>query len=89
MTYAWHDVIGNIGVVLILVIYLLLQMEKLVVSNPMFSSLNGLGALMILVSLTQNFNLSAFVIEFVWLVVSVYGFIRYRNARARAVRENR
>ncbi len=81
--------IGNIGVVLILVVYLLLQMEKLVVRNPMFSVLNALGAVMILVSLTQKFNLSAFIIEFVWLVVSIYGFIRYRNARTPAVRENR
>ncbi len=81
MSYSWHDVVGNFGVVLVLGIYLLLQMQKLSASNPFFSALNAVGAVMILVSLSQDFNLSAFVIEAVWLVISVYGLIRTFTSR--------
>ncbi len=88
MSYTWHDVLGNIGVVLILVIYLLLQMEKLSASNPLFSALNAVGAVLILVSLSQDFNLSAFLIEAVWFVVSIYGLLRYRKYRKPVIGEN-
>jgi hypothetical protein len=81
MNYGWHDLIGNIGVVMVLIIYLLLQMEKLPASNPLFSALNALGAVLILVSLSQEFNLSAFLIESVWFVVSVYGMVRWYRGR--------
>lgn len=88
MSYTWHDVLGNIGVVLVLVIYLLLQMEKLSASNPLFSALNAVGAVLILVSLSQDFNLSAFLIEAVWFVVSIYGLLRYRKYRKSVIGEN-
>ena len=83
MSYEWHDLIGNIGVMLVLVCYLLLQMEKLAAGNPLFSAINGMGALMILVSLTQEFNLSAFVVEAVWFVISIYGLVRSLFAQTR------
>jgi uncharacterized membrane protein YfcA len=88
MSYTWHDVLGNIGVVLVLVIYLLLQMEKLSASNPLFSAFNAVGAVLILVSLSQDFNLSAFLIEAVWFVVSIYGLLRYRKYRKPVIGEN-
>ena len=87
MSYTWHDVLGNIGVVLVLVIYLLLQMEKLSASNPLFSALNAVGAVLILVSLSQDFNLSAFLIEAVWFLVSIYGLLRYRKYRKPVIGE--
>ena len=76
MSYGWHDVVGNVGVLLVLVVYLLLQLQKLSASTALFSALNAIGALMILVSLSQVFNLSAFIIEAVWLLISIYGLLR-------------
>lgn len=73
MTYSWHDLLGNIGVVLLLATYWLLQAQKMSPKGWLFSAANGLGALFVLVSLTQEFNLSAFVMELVWLLVSGYG----------------
>lgn len=85
MSYHWHDFLGNVGVLLILASYLLLQMQRVSAESWVFSFANGLGALLVLVSLTQEFNLSAFVMELVWLVISIYGlrswFLRRRNAR--------
>ena len=63
MTYGWHDLLGIIGVVLIVATYMLLQLEKLSATSFLYSAANGLGASLILVSLIYDFNLSAFIIE--------------------------
>jgi hypothetical protein len=73
MNYHWYDVIGNIGVLMILGCYLLLQLNKLASSELSFSLFNGLGALLILISLSYEFNLSAFIIELFWLLISLFG----------------
>ena len=90
MTYGWHDLLGNIGVVLILATYLLLQLEKLSATSLLYSATNGLGALLILVSLIYQFNLSAFIIEAFWLLISIYGLVRYfsRNRSRLAAKQN-
>ena len=76
MAYGWHDLLGNIGVVMVLALYFLLQSERIQATSPVFSSANALGALLIIVSLTQQFNLSAFVVELAWLLISLYGLAR-------------
>lgn len=82
MTYGWHDLVGNVGVLMVLVLYFLLQSERIQGTSLLFSAANGLGALLIIVSLTQQFNLSAFVVEFAWLLISLYGLARnWRKAQ--------
>jgi len=81
MNYGWHDVLGNIGVLLILLSYLLLQLGRARPDSLGFSLANATGALCILVSLTQEFNLSAFLMEATWLAVSLYGIARYCRRR--------
>jgi len=76
MSYNWHDLLGNIGVVLVLLLYFLLQAERIRATSPAFSTANAIGATLILVSLTQQFNLSAFAVEAAWLVISLYGLLR-------------
>jgi hypothetical protein len=77
MSYEWHDLVGNLGVLIILACYLLVQLERMSIQNPGYSILNALGAVLILVSLLQNFNLSSFVIEIAWLAISVLGLTRF------------
>lgn len=77
MNYGWHDVIGNLGVLLILATYLLLQIGRMSAESLLYSAANGAGAVLILISLLFNFNLSAFIMEAAWLVISVYGIRRY------------
>ena len=79
--YQWHDFIGNAGVFVILLTYLLLQTGRLSPTTVSYSFLNALGALFILVSLYYSFNLSAVVIEVAWLLISVYGTARAWRAR--------
>ena len=90
MTYGWHDLLGIIGVVLIIATYMLLQLEKLSASSLLYSVTNGLGASLILVSLIDDFNLSAFIIEVFWLLISTYGIVRYflRNRSSLADKPN-
>lgn len=74
--YSLADFIGNVGVLLILVAYVLLQFEKIDSRRVPYSLMNALGAAMILFSLYFDFNLSAFVIEFFWLLISLVGIAR-------------
>ena len=76
MEYHWYDFVGNIGVFLILLAYLLLQITVLKSESLNFSFLNLIGALLILVSLYFEFNLSAFLVEFFWLIISMIGILK-------------
>lgn len=82
MKYAWHDFAGNVGVALILVSYLLLQIGKLRSTNLSYSLMNGAGAALVIVSLVFDFNLSAFVIEAFWVLISLIGIARYFAVKA-------
>jgi paired small multidrug resistance pump len=74
--YAWHDLVGNLGVLMILGSYFALQVGRIDAKSVGYSALNALGAGSITVSLLFDFNLSAFVVEAAWVAVSVYGLAR-------------
>ncbi len=75
------DVVGTIGVALILIAYVLLQIGRLRSDAAMYSLLNAVGAILILVSLAYEFNFAAFLMEFAWLLVSLYGLGKFFVAR--------
>ena len=79
--YEWHDLLGNVGVVLVLGVYLLIQIDRLDARAKAYSILNALGAGLITVSLLYDFNLSAFIIEVCWLFISLYGLVRRWQAQ--------
>ena len=76
MDYSWFDLIGNVGVLLMVVAYLLLQLEKLSGSALSYLLLNAVGALLVMISLMFRFNLSAFLMEAFWLLISLYGLAK-------------
>ncbi len=76
MHFHLFDLAGFIGVLLIVVAYLLLQLDKLPSSSPRYSLLNAAGALLIMVSLIFAFNLSAFIVEAFWFLISLLGLWR-------------
>ncbi len=73
MTYEWHDFVGNLGVLLVLGAYLALQLERTDARSVLYSGANALGAILILVTLSYDFNLSSFIIEIAWLSISLIG----------------
>jgi len=83
MNYPLHDVVGNLGVIMIVGSYFLVQIGKMSATGVSYTSLNGLGAVLVMVSLWFNFNLSAFIIEVFWLLISLVGLTRIFLQRRR------
>lgn len=76
MGYHWYDVVGNIGVALIIGMYFLLQLGRIRAQTVTYSFANALGAAMVMLSLIFDFNLSAFIVECFWTAISLFGMIR-------------
>ena len=83
MNFTLFDLAGFIGVLLIVVAYLLLQLDKLPSSSPSYSLLNAAGALLIIVSLVFEFNFSAFLVEVFWFLISLLGLSRWLISQKR------
>jgi multidrug transporter EmrE-like cation transporter len=77
MSYGLVDLVGNIGVVVLMIAYLMLQLNKLNSNGLAYSLLNAIGASLIVISLFVNFNLSAFIMEVFWVLISLVGIYRY------------
>ena len=77
MTFGLLDIVGVVGVILLVITYLLLQVNKLPSSGLLYSLLNAIGASLIILSLLDNFNLSAFLMEAFWVLISLIGVVRY------------
>jgi len=77
MKYGWYDFAGNVGVAMMVFAYLLLQMGKLRINDVSYSLTNAIGAVLVLISLLYSFNLSAFLVESFWLLISLFGLIKF------------
>lgn len=81
MNYQWHDLLGNIGVVLMVGMYLFLQMGRIESSSYKYSIFNAIGAFLVVISLMYEFNMSAFIVEGFWVLISLYGILRVWRLR--------
>lgn len=77
MQTTWFDILGTLGVGLIILTYVMLQLEKLRSTDLLYSLLNGVGAALILISLFYSFNFPSFIVEFFWLLISLFGIGKY------------
>lgn len=77
MQITWHDFVGSIGVGIIILTYVALQLEKIRSETLAYSLLNAAGAGLIIVSLLYSFNFPAFIVEFFWLLISLFGVGKY------------
>jgi len=71
------DIIGMIGVSLIIFAYFMLQLQKFSSEDLSFSLINITGSLLILYSLTYNWNLSSVIIEVFWILISLIGVYKH------------
>jgi hypothetical protein len=77
MNYGFIDFVGNVGVVIIVVAYLLLQLDRIKSSDLAYSVLNAAGASLIVASLIVDFNFSALLMEVFWVLISFIGIGRH------------
>lgn len=77
MNFAWYNILGTAGVAIIVLTYILLQIERVRSDQISYSLLNAVGAALILISLYFEFNFPAFVVEFFWLLISLFGIGKY------------
>lgn len=75
------DIIGIIGVAIVVITYLLLQLDKVDSKGFWYSFLNAFGSLMIIYSLMYNWNLASFFIEFFWILISLYGLWKWYRSQ--------
>lgn len=81
------DHIGMVGVLLTLIAYGALSIGKMNSESFIYSFMNFVGSWLILVSLLFHWNLSSFVIEAAWIIISMIGMYRFfksRNKNAKA-----
>jgi len=71
------DVVGLVGVALLIVTYAMLQLDKIDPKGFWYSFNNLIVAILVTVSLVYTPNLASLVIEFFWFIISVYGIWNY------------
>ncbi len=71
------DLVGTIGVIIIIIVYFLLQIGRMRADGFLFSLINALGALMIIYSLMHKWNLASFLMEGTWFIISLFGVVKF------------
>ena len=71
------DLIGFMGVALLIGTYALLQFDRIDPKGFWYSFNNMMVAILVTVSLVYTPNLASIVIEFFWFIISVYGLWKF------------
>jgi len=72
------DVVGIFGVSLVIMAFFLTQLEKITTKSSTYLYSNFFGSLMLLFSLYYHWNLASVVIEMLWLLISIYGIVKFK-----------
>lgn len=70
------NMIGTVGVALIVLAYFLLEHGKLKSDQMLYPLMNLVGALLLLVSLYWTPNIPSIIIEIIWVSISIYGIMK-------------
>jgi hypothetical protein len=71
------DVIGLVGVALLVTTYAMLQIDRIDPKGFWYSFNNMVVAMLVSVSLYYTWNTASVVIEVFWFLISVYGIVMY------------
>lgn len=75
------NTVGTLGVGCVVLAYFLVSSERVKPQDARYHLLNLCGAVMILCSLLVHWNLPSFIIECIWITISLYGLWRVWRAR--------
>lgn len=79
--YFISDIVGILGVGLVIMAFFLIQLEKITTKSSTYLYLNFFGSMMLLFSLYYHWNMASVVIEMLWLMISIYGIIKFKILR--------
>ena len=82
MTSFTADMIGFLGSFFIVAAYAYSNLSKKM-NMVAFNAMNLVGAALLTVSLTVNYNLPTLVLEIVWMIIALFGLVRALSARQR------
>lgn len=71
------DIIWMIWMFLIVLAYFLTQTEKIKPTELIFTHINLFWSVFLLISLLIHFNLASFILELVWISISIYWYYKY------------
>lgn len=88
MTLTWFDVLGVLGLLLVLGAYGALMARHLRGDRVLYPLINGLGAAAITVSLLydQGLNVPVLIMQIAWMAISGFGVYRSLTSNADASR---
>ncbi len=75
------DIIGYIGVAILIVTYAMLQLDKIDPKGFWYSFNNLIVAILVTVSLLYTMNKASMIIEVFWFIISAYGIVAYYKRR--------
>lgn len=82
------DVIGMAGTFLVVGAFFLMQIGKVDPKGFQYNYMNLAGAILLLISLTFNFNLASFVIEVFWIAASLIGIFNCYKLKQKTLKQN-
>lgn len=79
--YNWSDVIGNIGVAILITTFYLNVAGKLSAQGFWYNFNNLCVAVLLGINLYYKPNISSIIIEIFWTTISLYGLWKWNRAR--------
>lgn len=73
---SWADGVGFLGTLTYLAAYILLQVKKDFAGTITYSALNLIAPLFVMFSLIYSFNVSVFISQFIWAVLSLFAVVK-------------
>lgn len=70
------NIIGIVGVSMVVFAYFMTQIQKWIATELRYLLCNLFGSILIVFSLVFHWNLSSFVIETFWILISIYGLVK-------------
>jgi hypothetical protein len=81
-----YDIAGLLGALGILLAYAGVQMKKLDPHRPPALLLNLTGASLVLISLIEDFNMAALLLEIAWIAIALQGLAAFAMKRRTAAK---
>lgn len=75
--YGWSDVVGNVGVILLLMGYYLNVAGKLSAQGWEYNTINLVVAILLTINLIYKPNISALILEVCWASIAIFGLVKY------------